>query len=72
MMSITRLMGWGIPLACLLAFGTAAQQAEAGPLMSHSAVVQTVAPATVGWHRHGFGWGGYGYGAGYGWGGYRG
>ena len=62
MMSINRLIGWGVPLACLLAFGTAAQKAEAGPLTTHSAVVQTLAPSSVGWYR----WGGYGYGGGYG------
>ena len=66
-MNVSRMLRWGVSIACMMVAGLYASTAEAGPLVAQPNLTQAVAPTTVGFH----GWGG-GRGSGYGYGSYRG
>ena len=68
-MNVCRMLRWCLPVACLMAAGLFVSSAEAAPLVAQPNLTQAVAPAAVGFHRWGGGWG-HGYGSYRGWGSY--
>lgn len=58
-MNVSRMLRWCLPVACLMAAGLFVSSAEAGPLVAQPNLTQAVAPATVGFHRWGYGYGSY-------------